>query len=68
MALAAKDGKGGYCTLGCTQLTADEALLPEPEGEREQVWRDGFGWVDRPVEVEPWVQAEAPEYRETVAA
>jgi hypothetical protein len=52
MALAAKGGRSGYCTLGLALTGSDEAPLPQPEGERELVWREGFGWVERPIDVE----------------
>jgi hypothetical protein len=59
VALAAKDARGGYCTLGLALTGADDAPLPAPEGERELVWREGFGWVERPVEVEVDAQSVA---------
>lgn len=50
LTLAGSARKAGDCTLGCALVAEAEVPLPEPEGEREQVFRKGFGWVDRPVE------------------
>lgn len=43
--IAASGGRYGGCTLGAS--AAVEAPLPD-EGEREQVWVDGYGYADRP--------------------
>ena len=40
-----------FAPVPAASLGADvpiEAPLPEPEGERVQVWREGYGWVERP--------------------
>lgn len=44
-------------------VSSDDEPLPEPEGEREWIWREGHGWVERPVEV-----PEIPAEREVAAA
>ena len=41
-------------------------VVMERETEREWVWREGFGWVERPVEV-PVVEVEQDD-SESVAA
>ena len=47
--IAARLDRVGFATLGTDAPV--EAPLAEPEGERELVWRPGYGWVSRPVEV-----------------
>lgn len=58
LAMAARHSTRRPATLG---LDAPEELpLAEPEGEREQVWRTGWGYADRPVEP-PVEQPATPE-------
>lgn len=51
LAIANRGGRQGNCTLGAGHERL-EALLPEPGGERGLVWREGWGWVSRPIDVE----------------